>query len=165
MLLAGCATPDGLRDASASTRGALPPRTSRKIDGLGLAPIIPTVAILTNASRSRFGASARVVRRSSVHLPCSRSRPASACFTYDAATAYGSSSQIITAARTTRPRWTSLFQVIGPPAHHLRKALSPTARSIATAISVASRPVSGPFSGIASANQCGDQVTYKYTLA
>jgi pimeloyl-ACP methyl ester carboxylesterase len=176
LALAGCATPRWFdRDASDLDSAALPaPNVTLNIPGLGPCTDNPDrslhldsrqpVAVLVHGCYGSSGLFRSLAQVLAFH------GQQSACFTYDDRDSMMvSSRQLIAALDQLGAKMDDkALTVIG----HSQGAL------IARKALVADRPdaianrdlrlrlvtVSGPFSGIASANQCGDPVTRKYTL-
>ena len=176
LLLAGCATPGWFdRDTSDLDHGTLPtPNVALRIPGLGPCTDNPDrtlrldsrqpVAVLVHGCYGSSGLFRALAQVLAFH------GQQSACFTYDDRDSMVKSSrELIAAIDDLGSRMDSkAMTVIG----HSQGAL------IARKALVADRPdalanrdlelrlvtVSGPFSGIASAHQCGDPVTRKYTL-
>ncbi len=176
VLLAGCATPGWFdRDPSDLDRGALPtPDVALRIPGLGPCTDNPDrtlhldsrqpVAVLVHGCYGSSGLFRALAQVLAFH------GQQSACFTYDDRDSMMvSSRQLITALDTLGGKMDNKsLTVIGHSQGALisRKALvSDRADAIANRdLQLRLVTVSGPFSGIASANQCGDPVTRKFTL-
>jgi hypothetical protein len=176
LLAAGCAGPGWFdRDESDLDRGTLPtPNVALRIPGLGPCTDNPDrtlrldarqpVAVLVHGCYGSSGLFRALAQVLAFH------GQQSACFTYDDRDSMVKSSRELITARDALGRGmeNKSMTVIGHSQGALisRKALVAD-RPDAVAnrdLRLALVTVSGPFSGIASANQCGDPVTRKYTL-
>jgi hypothetical protein len=179
LLLAGCSGPSWFveKDPSDLDRGTLPtPNVALQIPGLGPCTDNPDrtlrldsrqpVAVLVHGCYGSSGLFRALAQVLAFH------GQQSACFTYDDRDSMVKSSRELIAAldQLGGKMDNKALTVIGHSQGALiaRKALV-SDRSDAIAIDnldlrLRLVTVSGPFSGIASANQCGDPVTRKYTL-